>query len=58
MKMHFINIFIIIRLFIVIKYKFKNTLNSMQKSNTNRIIQGKATFKKGINKKLILSENI
>ncbi len=28
----------------------------MQKSNTNKIIQGKATFKKDINKKLIGSE--
>ncbi len=30
----------------------------MQKSNTNQIIQGKATFKKDINKKLIGSEKI
>jgi hypothetical protein len=30
----------------------------MQKSNTNQIIQGKATFKKDINKKLIRSEKI
>ncbi len=52
-KNAFINIFIIIRLFIVIKYYPKNTLTSMQKSNTNQIIQGKATFKKDINKKLI-----
>ncbi len=30
----------------------------MQKSNTNQIIQGKATFKKDINEKLIRSEQI
>jgi hypothetical protein len=30
----------------------------MQKSNTNQIIQGKATFKKDVNKKLIESEEI
>jgi hypothetical protein len=57
-KNAFINIFIIIRLFIVIKYYPKNTLTSMQKSNTNQIIQGKATFKKDINKKLIQSKEI
>ncbi len=30
----------------------------MQKSNTNQIIQGKATFKKDVNEKLIRSEEI
>jgi hypothetical protein len=30
----------------------------MQKSNTNQIIQGRATFKKGINEKLIKLEEI
>jgi hypothetical protein len=30
----------------------------MKKSNTNQIIQGKATFKKDINKKIIGSEEI
>jgi hypothetical protein len=53
-----INIFIIIRLFIVIKYYPKNTLTSMQKSNKNQIIQGKATLKEDINEQLIRSEEI
>ncbi len=30
----------------------------MQKSNTNQIIEGKATFKKDVNEKLIGSEGI
>ncbi len=30
----------------------------MQKSNTNQIIQGRATFKKGIKEKLIKLEEI